>query len=126
MSTPARDINVEISAALRELASAQTLKFKAQVFRRAAAAVMALDAPIDTLIGPGGETPEIAGIGPASWKVILDVLRTGASERVAREVAGSRKADDIARAREARGTFLSAAEVLLPCADPSRIQSPSL
>ena len=120
MSGPARDINVEISAALRELASAQTLKFKAQVFRRAASAVMALEAPIDTLIGPGGETPEIAGIGPASWKVILDVLRTGASERVSREVAGSRKVDDIARAREARGTFLSAAEVLRVVEAPAK------
>lgn len=105
------DLNATISAALRELASAQTLTFKAQVFRRAAAAVLALNVPIDQLVDPDGRTPEVTGIGPASWKVILDLLRTGQSERVDREVAGSRRADDIVRARAARETFLSGAEV---------------
>ena len=82
------DLNATISAALRELASAQTLTFKARVFRRAAAAVLALDVPIDRLIGPDGTVPEVPGIGPASWKVIVELMRTGASERVDREVSG--------------------------------------
>jgi len=106
-----RDLNAQVSAILRELASAQTLKFKAQVFRRAAAAVLALHEPIDRLVDSAGPPPEIPGIGPASWKVILDVVRTGASDRVEREVAASRRAPEIARARAARDTFLSAAEV---------------
>lgn len=105
------DLNATISAALRELASAQTLTFKARVFRRAAAAVLALDVPIDQLVGPGVRVPEVEGIGPASWKVILELLRTGKSERVDREVTGSKRAADIVRARAARETFLSGAEV---------------
>ncbi len=105
------DLNATISAALRELASAQTLTFKARVFRRAAAAVLALDVPIDELVQPDGSVPEVAGIGPASWKVIVDLLRTGKSDRVDREVAGSRRSTDIVRARDARATFLSGAEV---------------
>jgi len=36
-------LNATISAAVRELASAHTLTFKARVFRRAAAAVLAVD-----------------------------------------------------------------------------------
>src|SRR5262245_8551150 len=108
---PMPDLNTSISAALRELASAQTLTFKARVFRRAAAAVLALDVPVDQLIGPDGRVPEVPGIGPASWKVILDLLQTGKSERVDREVTGSKRAADIVRARTARETFLSGAEV---------------
>jgi histidinol phosphatase-like PHP family hydrolase len=106
-----KDLNAELSATLRELASAQTVTFKARVFRRAAAAVLALDRPIDQLLGSQGQPPDIPGIGPASWKVILDVLRGGRSERVEREVAVSRRATDIVRARDARETFLSAAAV---------------
>src|SRR6186713_2951168 len=49
-----KDLNAELSATLRELASAQTVTFKARVFRRAAAAVLALDRPIDQLLGPQG------------------------------------------------------------------------
>ncbi len=113
------DLNATISAALRELASAQTLTFKARVFRRAAAAVLALDQPIDRLIGPDGRVPEVPGIGPASWRVIQDMLRTGISERVEREVAGSRRAADIVLARAARETFLSGAAVRRILDDPA-------
>ena len=113
------DLNATISAALRELASAQTLTFKARVFRRAAAAVLALDVPIDRLIGPDGTVPEVPGIGPASWKVIVELIRTGASERVDREVSGSKRSADIVRARAARETFLSGAEVQRILAAPA-------
>jgi histidinol phosphatase-like PHP family hydrolase len=105
------DINAEISSTLRALAAAQTLTFKAKVFKRAAAAVLALDRPLDQLVGPNGDLPDIANVGPASRKVILEILRTGTSERMEREVASSPRAPDIARARSARDTFLSAAEV---------------
>jgi histidinol phosphatase-like PHP family hydrolase len=51
--------------------------------------------------------------------VIVDLLRTGKSERVDREVAGSRRSADIVRARDARATFLSGAEVRRILAGPA-------
>jgi histidinol phosphatase-like PHP family hydrolase len=105
------DINARVSGVLRAVAAAQTSKFKAQAFRRAAAAVMTLDRPLDRILDARGELPDLPNVGPASRAVILDVLRTGASGRMEREVAASRKASDIRRAHEAQDTFLSATEV---------------
>src|ERR1051326_2451734 len=101
------DANARVSAALRELAAVQTSRFKAQAFKRAAAAVLGLDRPIDALLLPGGRLPAIPGVGPASVRVILDILRTGASSRVDQEVTSSAKGAEIARAREGGARLLS-------------------
>jgi histidinol phosphatase-like PHP family hydrolase len=105
------DTNARVSAALRELAAVQTSRFKTQAFKRAAAAVLGLDRPIETFIGPGGLLSPIDGVGPASARVILDVLRTGASPRVDREVQSSPKGAEITRAREGGARLLSRAEI---------------
>jgi len=105
------DTNARVSAALRELAAVQTSRFKAQAFKRAAAAVIGLDRPIDSMLGAGGVLPEIPGVGPASVRVILDILRTGASPRVDREVSSSVKGAEILRAREGGARLLSRAEI---------------
>jgi histidinol phosphatase-like PHP family hydrolase len=105
------DANARVSAALRELAAAQASRYKAQAFKRAAAVVLSLDRPIDALLGPGGALPAIPGVGPASVRVILDILRTGASPRVDREVSSSARRAEIARARESGSRLLSRAEI---------------
>jgi histidinol phosphatase-like PHP family hydrolase len=105
------DANARVSAALRELAAVQTSRFKAQAFKRAAAAVLSLAQPIDTLLGPTGALPTIEGVGPASVRVILDILRTGASPRVEREVVSSARGAEIVRAREHGARLLSRAEI---------------
>ena len=105
------DTNARVSTALRELAAAQASRYKAQAFKRAAAVVLGLDRPIDALLGPGGALPVIPGVGPASARVILDILRTGASPRVDREVSSSARRAEIARAREGGSRLLSRAEI---------------
>jgi putative hydrolase len=105
------DANARVSTALRELAAAQTSRYKAQAFKRAAAAILSLDRPIDTLLGPGGMLPAIAGVGPASARVILDILRTGTSSRVDVEVSSSARRAEIVRARASGARLLSRAEI---------------
>lgn len=107
------DVNARVSGALRELAAVQTSRFKAQAFKRAAAAVIGLDRPIDSLVGAGGLLRPIDGVGPASVRVILDVLRTGTSPRVEREVSSSAKGAEVVRAREGGSRLLSRAEIQL-------------
>ena len=111
MSAKPPDINAHVSGVLRDLAAAQTDKFKARGFKRAAAAVMSLDQPIDALAGPAGALPDLPNIGPSSRKIIEEVLRTGTSARMEREVATSRRGHEITRGRDRRGQFLSRVEV---------------
>jgi histidinol phosphatase-like PHP family hydrolase len=105
------DTNARVSAALRALAAVQTSRYKAQAFKRAAAAVLSLDRPIEALVSPTGVLAPIAGVGPASVHVILEVLRTGTSTRVEREVASSTRGEDLARAAQAGARLLSRAEI---------------
>lgn len=106
------DLNATIAALLRDLAFVQTDKPKVWGYKRAAAAVFALDKPIDALRGGSAGFPKIPGLGPSSMRVVNEVLETGGSPTVERAVAASGKADDIARRRALRTGVLSRAEAL--------------
>jgi DNA polymerase/3'-5' exonuclease PolX len=73
------DTNAIVAGLLRDLAFAQTSEQKMFGYKRAAAAVAALTEPLDELVNNQGELPRITGIGPASTRVIREVLTTGAS-----------------------------------------------
>ena len=64
------DVNAAVGGYLRDLAFAQSAKQKMFGYKRAAAAILALDAPLTDLLGPGGSLPKIAGIGPGSARII--------------------------------------------------------
>ena len=64
------DVNAVVRGYLRDLAFAQSAKQKMFGYKRAAAAILALDAPLTDLLGPGGSLPKIAGIGPGSARII--------------------------------------------------------
>jgi len=106
------DVNAVVAGFLRDLAYAQTSEPKMFGYKRAAAAVLALEESLTRLAGPGRRLARIPGIGPASERVILEVLESGASPTVEAAVARSDKAADITRRRGLRGQFLSRAEVL--------------
>src|SRR5688500_9480931 len=73
------DVNAVAAGFLRDLAYAQTSEPKMFGYKRAAAAVLALAQPLTSLIGPGERLTRIPGIGPASERVILEVLDSGTS-----------------------------------------------
>jgi histidinol phosphatase-like PHP family hydrolase len=80
-------------------------------YKRAAAVVFALEQPLNDLVDPDGILPRIRGIGPASTRVIRDVLTTGGSAFVDQAVMRSAKKGDIERRRSLRDRFLSRAAV---------------
>ena len=119
--TPPRrfsDVNAVAAGFLRDLAYAQTSEPKMFGYKRAAAAVLALEDPLSSLLETGRRLARIPGIGPASERVILEVLESGTSPTAEAAVARSEHASDIARRRQLRQHFLSRAEVLRILRDP--------
>jgi histidinol phosphatase-like PHP family hydrolase len=123
--TPVSDINAVVGGLLRDLAFAQTAQPKMFGYKRAAAAVLALDTPLTELITPEGALPRIAGIGPGSARVIQEALETGGSPAVERAIDVSGRRGDVERRRALRVHFLSRAEVLRVLRDRS-IGGPTL
>ena len=116
---PVSDINAVIGGLLRDLAFAQATQPKMFGYKRAAAAVLALDTHLTELVTPEGVLPRIAGIGPGSARVISETLDTGGSPTVERAVDESGRRGDIERRRALRAHFLSRAEVLRVLRDRS-------
>jgi len=105
------DINSDVAGWLRDLAFAQTSPHSRWGYKRAASAVMHLPVPVDRLVTPDGTLQKIPGIGPASTRVILEVLGDGVSPIVDRAVesAEPKTRADILRRRGLRSNFLSRA-----------------
>lgn len=113
------DVNAVIGGYLRDLAFAQSSQQKMFGYKRAAAAVLALEAPLTELVGPDGALPRISGIGPGSTRVIREILQTGESPTVEQAIERSERRADIERRRQLRSHFLSRAEVRRVLSDPS-------
>ncbi len=93
------DSNLKIAAPLRDLASVQAATHSKWGYKRAAAAVMNLPVPIESLRQPDGTFEKIAHVGPSSTRVIREVLDTGSSPTVDNAVTASGKAPEIERRR---------------------------
>lgn len=113
------DVNAVVGGYLRDLAFAQTNQQKTFGYKRAAAAILSLEVPLTDLIGGNGRLPKIPGIGPASERVIREVLESGESPTVERAIESSERRADIERRRALRRHFLSRAEVQRVLRDPS-------
>lgn len=113
------DVNATVGGLLRDLAFAQSSQQRMWGYKRAAAAVLSLEEPLTSLVRADRTLPRIPGIGPASTRVILEVLDTGGSETVERAVAASNRASEVAKRRALRSHFLSRAQVLRVLRDPS-------
>jgi histidinol phosphatase-like PHP family hydrolase len=106
------DINALIGGLLRDLAFAQTDPSKMLGYKRAAAAILSLERSLATVVAEERSLPKIPGIGPASTRVIREVLETGESATVEHAVAASARRADIERRRRLRQHFFSRAEVV--------------
>src|SRR4051812_11291603 len=106
------DMNGKIAALLRDFAAIQKSKQSMWGYKRAAAAVLALEEPIESLVQHDGTLRKIPNIGPSSTRVILEVLQTGTSATIERAIAESGQGSEIERRRDLRGHFLSRAQVL--------------
>src|SRR5262249_7363447 len=106
------DMNGKIAALLRDFAAIQKSKQRMWGYRRAAAAILALEEPIESLLLPDGTLRKIPNIGPSSARVILEVLTTGTSPTIERAIDESGQREDVSRRRDLRGHFLSRSQVL--------------
>jgi histidinol phosphatase-like PHP family hydrolase len=97
---------------LRDLAAVQSSTQSRWGYKRAASAIAHLDLQLTELLDASGTIPKIPGIGPASTRVIMQMLRCGRSETVEQAIAASGKEQEIARRRSLRRGFLSRAEVV--------------
>src|ERR1700704_4146654 len=111
-SSSGMDRNGQIAALLRDFAAIQTSKQSMWGYKRAAAAILALEEPIESLLTPDGTLRKIPNIGPSSTRIILEVLQTGSSPTIERAIAEGGHTDDIDRRRDLRSHFLSRAQVL--------------
>jgi len=109
---PVIDTNSVAVGLLRDLAAVQTSKQSKWGYQRAADAIAELPAPLESYLQPDGALRKIPQVGPSSTRVILEVLKTGASATVERAIAESGKAGTVEKSRELRGTFLSRAQVV--------------
>jgi len=109
---PVIDTNSVAVGLLRDLAAVQTSKQSKWGYQRAADAIAELPAPLESYLQPDGALRKIPQVGPSSTRVILEVLKTGASATVERAIAESGEAGTVEKSRELRGTFLSRAQVV--------------
>src|SRR6478672_1848616 len=114
----ALDTNRRIASLLRDLASVQASTQSKWGYKRAAAAVLNLEEPIERYLQPDGTLRKIPNIGPSSTRIILEVLRTGSSPTIERAIAESGQAGDVERRRGLRDHFLSRAQVLAALRNP--------
>ncbi|HEX5070455.1 MAG TPA: DNA polymerase/3'-5' exonuclease PolX [Vicinamibacterales bacterium] len=105
------DTNIVIAGLLGDLAAAQTDPHRKFGYKQAASAIRRLEEPIEALVEPDGTLARIPRIGPASARVIMDVVRTGGSPFVEAAVDASGRRADILRRRGCRDHFLSHARV---------------
>ena len=106
------DVNAVVSGFLRDLAFVQSSPQRSFGYKRASAVILGLEQPLTELVQADGTLPKMPGIGPASTRVIHEVLDSGMSPTVERAIATSGKTADIERRRALRTNFLSRAEVL--------------
>jgi histidinol phosphatase-like PHP family hydrolase len=106
-----QDVNFAVAGFLRDMALAQTSEQKMFGYKRASAAVLSLEEPLTALVDDGA-VRKIPGVGPASTRIILEVLATGGSDIVEQAAASSPNGADIRRRRALRSNFLSRAAVL--------------
>ena len=106
------DTNAAVAGALRDLAAVQRSTQSRWGYKRAATAVTRLERQLTDLVAADGSLPRIPGIGPASTRVILEVLASGWSETVERAIAAGGQSEEIRTRRALRTHFLSRAEVL--------------
>ena len=106
------DVNGTVAALLRDLAAVQKSQQSMWGYKRAAAAILALEEPLESLLQPDGTLRKIPNVGPSSLRVVMEVLQTGASPTGERAIAESGKRSDIDRRRDLREHFLSRSQVL--------------
>ena len=105
----ALDLNMNVAAALRDMAAVQTSRGRQRGYMLAANAIRDLDEALDQLVADPDAVLRIPQVGPSSARIIAEVMATGRSLTVEREVTASPLRHEVERRRSYRTNFLSRA-----------------
>jgi histidinol phosphatase-like PHP family hydrolase len=117
-----RDVNLELAGLLLDMASLAGESQRGWGYKRAAKAVLRIEAPITPLVETN-TFKAISGIGPTTDRIARELIHDGRSAFVERAVSDAGKDEAVAGLRELRQHFLSYAavhEILGRRATPSR------
>lgn len=106
------------------MATVHARTHRGKAYQRAADAILRLDWYVDRLVQADGSLPKIAGIGPATTRVMEEALRTGGSKTVEDAIDSNGRRAEVDAARTWRRHFLSRARALAILAD-RRLAGPS-
>lgn len=118
------DLNARVGGLLHDLAAVQSSPHKARGYRRAAAAVLALDEQLHALTDDAGTPRKIPGLGPSSLRVAAEVLTTGDSPSAEAIIDASGRRAEVDKRRRLSDHFLSRAEALR-ILDDATMEGPS-
>jgi len=105
------DLNTRIAGFLRDLALVHASPHARYAYKRAARAILALEQSADERVR-AGTLRDVPYIGPATERLVLEILEHGTSPTVERAIAGSGGAEAVEAARALRTHFLSRAAAL--------------
>ena len=97
----ALDLNMDVAEALRDMACVQSSRGRQRGYTLAANAIRNLEAPLDQLVAETGAVLHIPQVGPASARIIAEVMATGRSltvERAWRRALRGTRSSDAGRA----------------------------
>ena len=118
------DTNGLVADWLLDMAAAQDSDQKRWGYKRAAAAIRNLDVPLESLRDDAGTLRKILHVGPASSRIISEVLDTGRSPTVEQAIAASGRQAEVERRHQLRSHFLSRAQVVAALRNP-RLHGPA-
>jgi putative hydrolase len=116
-AAPPIDHNALAAGWLFDYAALQVSDRRRQAYRRAAFAVLGTVEPLDQL-HRAGELQSLRYVGPSSSRILHEVIETGTSETVEKEIAARGWDDAVAELRALRSRFLSMAAAERVLAEP--------
>ncbi len=100
------DVNMAAAALLYDMAALQPTERSQFGYKRAAKAIIGLPVSVADLVA-AGTLREIDFVGPASARIITEVVQQGRSPTVEAAIAKSTRPSQVTSSRQYRGAYLS-------------------
>jgi histidinol phosphatase-like PHP family hydrolase len=100
------DVNMAAAALLYDMAALQPTERSQFGYKRAAKAIIGLPVSVADLVA-AGTLRDVDFVGPASARIITEVVQQGRSPSVEEAIAKSRRPSDVSSRREFRNAYLS-------------------
>ena len=103
---PGQDLNLAAAALLYDMVAIQAAERSAFGYKRAAKAIVSLTESVVDLVA-ADRLRDVPFVGPASARIVRELVESGGSATVEKAIAASAKAPEVAKRRGLRANFLS-------------------